>query len=242
MRYPTYFPLLLKLIAFIFIFNLALLNPKEESMAKGVDKDLSQQASRISLPDFGPATKDSLEEILQKRRSVRSFTAQELELSELAQLLFAAQGKTHPRGYRTAPSAGALYPLEVFVVAGQVGSLASGIYKYVPQDHELLQLKTGDKRRELAQAALWQSWIAQAPAVIVITAVYERVTGKYGQRGIQYTHIESGCAAQNLCLQAVDLDLGTTLVGAFDDAKVQDIIQAKPEETPLLLIPVGQPQ
>ena len=235
-------PLLFSFVIYIAVFSIVVLNIKEVAMAGITEQNINRQNSSINLPDIEQAPKGSLEQLLQTRRSKRSFTADKLSLSELSRLLFAAQGKTHPRGYRTAPSAGALYPLEVFLVAGEVETLKPGIYRYVPDSHELIHLADGDQRRDLAQAALRQNWIAQAPAIIVICAVYERVTGKYGQRGIQYVHIESGCAAQNLCLQAVDLNLGTTLVGAFDDSKIQKIIQAKTQEQPLLVIPVGEPR
>lgn len=225
-----------QLFILIILLSILLLSPKEDCMAEH-----KQENSLISLPKIEISGSNSLKALLQKRRSERSFSGQEIELADLSALLYAAQGQTHPRGYRTAPSAGALYPLEVFVAAGEVSSLNPGIYKYKSKEHALAKLADGDKRQELARAALNQSWIARAPVVIVISAVYERVTAKYGQRGIQYTHMESGCAAQNICLQAVDLDLGTTLIGAFEDANVRQIIHADKKEIPLLLIPAGRP-
>ena len=195
----------------------------------------------VILPD---ATKDlemSLEAALQARRSVRDFAASPIDLEALAQLSWAAQGVTSSEGFRTAPSAGALYPLELFVVAGNVPSLPAGIYRYKSKRHQLLPVVSGDRRQELATAALHQTWIADAPAVVVVAALFERTTGKYGERGIRYVHIEAGHAAENLCLQAVSLGVGTTVVGAFSDDSVKRVLDLADEE-PLLLIPVGKPR
>ena len=139
-------------------------------------------------------------------------------------LALAAQGITHSEGLRTAPSAGALYPLEVYLVAGRVATLPAGIYRYDPRRHQLVPTVSGDRRRELTLAALHQSWIADAPAVVVIAAVFRRTSTKYGGRGERYVHIEAGHAAENVCLQAVALGLGTTIVGAFSDAEVKRLL------------------
>jgi SagB-type dehydrogenase family enzyme len=177
---------------------------------------------------------------LASRRSVRDFADAELSLEDTAQLLWAAQGITHSEGLRTAPSAGALYPLEVYLVAGRVATLPAGIYRYDPRRHQLAPTASGDRRRELALAALDQTWIADALAVVVIAAVFRRMGVKYGGRGERYVHIEAGHAAENVCLQAVALGLGTTVVGAFSDAEVKRLLGLGNEE-PLLLIPVGKP-
>lgn len=194
----------------------------------------------VILPAPAKDREMSVEAALQERRSVRDFAASPIGLETLAQLLWAAQGVTSPEGFRTAPSAGALYPLELFVVAGEVSSLSAGVYRYEPDRHQLLPIVSGDRRHELAAAALHQTWIADAPAVVVVTAVFERTMGKYGERGIRYVHIEAGHATENLCLQAVSLGLGTTVVGAFSDDGVKRVLGLADEE-PLLLIPVGNP-
>lgn len=185
-------------------------------------------------------SKISIEKSLLKRRSIRDYKNQPLTLSEVSQLLWAAQGITDPRGFRTAPSAGALYPLEIYIVAGDVKDLPDGIYKYIPQRHELICIRKGDIRSELSNAALGQPWVNKAPLVIVFSAVYERTTKKYGERGIRYVHIETGSAVQNVYLQAVSLNLGTVTIGAFDDEEVKKIVNMKPEERPLCLMPVGK--
>ena len=160
-------------------------------------------------------------------------------MAETAQLVWAAQGFNHPHGLRTAPSAGALYPLEIYLVVGKVSGLDPGVYKYRPKEHELLKIREGDQRAQLCSAGLSQSSIERAPLVMVIAAVYERVTGKYGQRGVRYAHIEVGHAAQNVSLQAVSLGLGSVPIGAFNDEDVKRILKCEQDERPLYIIPIG---
>jgi SagB-type dehydrogenase family enzyme len=155
--------------------------------------------------------------------------------------MWAAQGVSDPRGYRTAPSAGALYPLEVRILTGPAPDLAAGIYHYRPDRHAMERLSAEDRREALSGAALNQGSVKDAPAVLVLTAVYERVARKYGERGVRYVHMEAGHAAQNVLLQAVARKLGTVPVGAFHDADVAKTILAGEEEKPLYLIPVGKP-
>jgi SagB-type dehydrogenase family enzyme len=181
----------------------------------------------------------SVEEALSKRRSVRQFTKKQLSLSDISQLLWAAQGVTSSEGFRTAPSAGALYPLELYLVVGNVADLTAGVYKYRPRTHELSQTSKGDKRTELCRAALGQSAIENASAIIVFTAVAERTTVKYRERGIRYIHIEVGHAAQNVALQAVSLAIGTVPIGAFNDKAVAKIIGCRADELPLYVMPIG---
>ena len=184
-----------------------------------------------------------IEAALERRRSVRDFTAQPLTLTQLGQLLWAAQGITGRRWpMRTAPSAGGLYPLEVIVVAGQIDGLEAGIYRYRPSGHGLAHLKDGDHRRALARAALGQGWIAQAPVTLVITGVVARTAAKYGRRAERYMFMEAGHAAQNVYLQAQSEGLGTTAVGAFKDSAVQALMAMSSDEAPLYLLPVGVPR
>jgi SagB-type dehydrogenase family enzyme len=171
---------------------------------------------------------------------VREYNADPLTLPEVSQLLWAAQGLTHPAGLRTAPSAGALYPLDIYLLAGHVTGLPVGVYHYQPLDHKLVQISTEDKRQDLYEAALSQNPVNDAPIVIVISAVYERTTGKYGQRGIQYVHMEVGFASQNVYLQAESLGLGTVFIGAFYDDQVKGILEMSEAEVPLGIMPVGR--
>ena len=137
---------------------------------------------------------------------------------------------------------GAGNPVMSYQLAGAVEGLPSGVYRYRPAGHDLVLLREGDARADLAQAALGQTWMKRAPIMIAVAAVYERTTGKYGSRGEKYTHIEVGAATQNLCLQAVALELATTVVGAFEDRSVKRLLGLAPEEKPMLLIPVGRPE
>lgn len=194
----------------------------------------------VKLPEPKYSSKISIEGALLERRSMRDYKKGPLMLSEVSQLLWAAQGITDPKGFRTAPSAGALYPLEVYIVVGNVSDLPAGVYKYKPRGHELVRISKGDKRSELSAAALGQPWVKGGAAVIVFSAVYERTTQKYGERGIRYVHIEAGHAAQNVYLQAVSLHLGTVVIGAFDDKVVKSIMNMTPKEEPLVIMPVGK--
>ena len=197
---------------------------------------------RISLPPIESRGELSIEEALQMRRSVRDFGRDRLDLADISQLLWSAQGITGRRGLRTTPSAGALYPLELYVIAGKVEGLLAGVYHYRPKTHELVSLANGDVRRPLASAALDQRWVSRAPAVLVIAAVYERTAKKYGHRARRYVHMEVGFAAQNIYLQATARNLGPVMVGAFDDDEVQDVLGLPSDHKPLGLMPVGRKQ
>jgi SagB-type dehydrogenase family enzyme len=198
----------------------------------------------MTIPLPAPARDGRLpvETALAERRSVREFRDEMLTLADLSQLLWAAQGIRTPEGFRTAPSAGALYPLEVYAVVGRVENLAPAIYRYQALNHSLTRVADGDQRAPVAAAALQQTWMQEAPLIVVLAAVYERTTHKYGPRGLRYVHMEAGHAGENLCLQAVARKLGTTVVGAFDDAALQAALHLRREEQPLALIPVGRPR
>jgi SagB-type dehydrogenase family enzyme len=193
---------------------------------------------RLPPPRFeGPL---SVEQTLLARRSLRTFSRDPLTVDDLTQLLWATQGITHSSGYRTAPSAGALYPLELDTVVGQVVGLPAGVYRYRGRDHALERRHARDLRPELCAAALQQRPIERAPLTFLLTAVYARMTAKYGSRGVRYVDMEAGHAAQNLCLQAVALDLKSVVIGAFHDGEVKRIAMLPPEEDPLYLVPVGK--
>jgi SagB-type dehydrogenase family enzyme len=194
----------------------------------------------VTLPKLRDESTTSVEQALLKRRSIREFRNLPLALDDLGQLLWAAQGITDRVGFRTAPSAGALYPLEVYAVAGNIQGLPTGLYRYIPNGHALRRIADGDKRQTLGRAAYDQPPIAEAPAVLALCAVYERVTGKYGERGLRYVHMEAGHAAQNVYLQAVSLQLGTVVLGAFDDKGVKGVLNLDRQENPLYLMPVGR--
>lgn len=194
--------------------------------------------ARLPQPAF--SGRRSVETALRLRRSVRDYTGEPLTRAELAQLLWAAQGITGAEGLRTAPSAGALYPLEVYVCVGDVIDLPAGIYRYEPGHHALVIVASGDRRAELCAAALGQPCVEAGAVVIALAADYGRTGARYGKRGIRYVHMEAGHAAQNVYLQAAALELGTVVVGAFDDEVAQRILGMPSREEPLCLMPVGR--
>jgi SagB-type dehydrogenase family enzyme len=197
-----------------------------------------QEAIKLPSPQYN--SNMSVEKALQMRRSIRAFSDEPLTIKEVSQLLWATQGVTDERGFRTSPSAGALYPLEVYIATGNVTDLADGVYKYNPYGHEIEKVLNGDKRTELFQAALKQVSVKHSALVIVISAIYERTTAKYGKRGIRYVHMEAGHAAQNVFLQSVSLGLGMVVIGAFQDSKVSEVLKMSQKEKPLYIIPVGR--
>ena len=194
----------------------------------------------IKLPKPDLTGEQSVELLLQQRRSVRSYQKSSMNLAEVGQLLWSAQGVTSAQGLRTAPSAGALYPLQLFVVVGEVNDLSPGIYQYNPEEHSLLKTANGDSRKLLHKAAHDQSCISDAAVIFVFTAIYQRTTWKYGERGVRYVHMEVGHAGQNLFLQAQALHLGTVVVGAFDDDEVRKVLNLDGDMQPLSLMPVGR--
>jgi SagB-type dehydrogenase family enzyme len=194
----------------------------------------------LTLPKVRYESATSVEQALLKRLSIREFRDAPLALDDLGQLLWAAQGISDRAGFRTSPSAGALYPLEVYVLAGNVQGFPTGLYRYVPRGHTLRRIGDGDKRQALGRAAYDQPAIVDAPAILAFCAVYERVTGKYRERGLRYVHMETGHAAQNVYLQAVSLRLGTVVLGAFDDARVAETLALSEQEQPLYLMPIGR--
>lgn len=203
---------------------------------------VKDKAETLALPAARTDIGFPLGKALAERRSMREFSRAPLRLAEIAQLLWAAQGVTARGGYRTAPSAGGLWPIEVYVAAARVEQLAPGVYRYEPSAHRLARTSGEDRSAGIARAAYGQAWLSDAPAILVITGVERRTTGKYGQRGVRYVFMEAGHAAQNALLQAVALGLGATVVGAFHDGQVQALLGLDAGESPLYLIPVGRPR
>jgi SagB-type dehydrogenase family enzyme len=195
----------------------------------------------VRLPEPRSTGEVTVESALRHRRSRRSYADEPLTLAEASQLLWAAQGVTdRADGGRTAPSAGALYPLEVYLAAGEVTGLEAGIYRYRPASHTLTRVAAGDRRDAIAGAAGRQGWVRRAPAVIVIAAVPRRTAVKYGSRAERYVHMEVGAAAENVYLQAEALGLATVFVGAFDDRALHAAAHLGDGEEPLAVLPVGK--
>lgn len=185
---------------------------------------------KLPTPEF---TNKPLEVCIEARRSIRSFDHKALDQNQLSLLLWAAQGETNKeKGFRSTPSAGATYPLEIYACTHD------GVYHYIPKSHGVELIDENDVRTDIAHAALSQEFIADAGCVMIITAVYERTTWRYGERGIMYVHMEAGHVAQNIHLQAVALDLGSVPIGAFHEDKIAEILGIE-EEKPLYIIPVG---
>ena len=213
----------------------------------------AQDAVPIPLPEPDRVGELSVEGALAGRRSVRAFLPGPLPLGQAAQLLWAAQGVTEPMsepdgwrwgrwggGLRTAPSAGALYPLELYLLAAEIDGLVPGVYRYRPTEHALERVSGAD-RRALASAALGQRAIVDAPATVVLAGVYRRTAVKYGDRAHRYVHMEAGAAAENVYLQAEALGLGTVFIGAFRDDAVRGALGLDPDHAPLAILPVGRP-
>ncbi len=233
------------LIALVF----AVYSPPEHDLravnGRGTSEGTKMEiGERLTLPEPRYTSDTAVETALAQRRSIRAYSGENLSFDELSQLLWAAQGITAPWGGRTAPSAGALYPLELYVVVGTVTGLDAGVYRYRPADHELEKTSEGDVRAELAGAALNQDFIGEAAIDLVFVGVFNRTTVKYRERGIRYVYMEAGHAAQNVFLQAEALDLGTVTIGAFDDHAVQQLVVVREQEQaqgrPLYIMPVGR--
>lgn len=198
-------------------------------------------ADRVPLPAPDTTAAMPVADALRLRRSHRVFRDAPLPLEALAALLWAGQGQTGDGSLRTAPSAGALYPLTLYVVAGAVEGLAPAVYRYVPGDAMLFAVRPGDQRTRLAEAAVDQDWLARAPAVIVIAGAYERTLATYGKRGERYVHLEAGHAGQNVYLMAAARGLGVGYVGSFNDDLVRARLGMRKSESPLALLPAGLP-
>lgn len=199
----------------------------------------------VSLPMFEPEQLVTLDKILSDRKSVRRFQARPLSLGQLSYLLWASDGiQRSEQGYefRTAPSAGALYPIETYIVANDVSDLEPGVYHYGLRDHVLEQIRTGNHREQIAAAALGQTTCAKAPVVFAWTAIFARTTCKYGQRAYRYIYLDAGHIAENLALAAVSLGLGTCQVGALFDDEVNKVLGVDGvEESIVYMSVVGVP-
>ncbi len=204
-------------------------------------KQVKVSEKLVSLPEPSLKGNMSVEEAIYRRRSVRDYRQEPLSIKELSQLLWAAQGITFQKyGFRSAPSAGATYPLELYISVkeGGVSGLQAGIYHYNPFYHTIELVKEGDFSEELMRAALDQPWVRKAAICIIIAANFERTTSVYGERGIRYVYLEAGHVGQNIYLQATALNLGTVAIGAFHDDWVQSIVGCP--EHPIYLFPVGR--
>jgi SagB-type dehydrogenase family enzyme len=209
----------------------------------GASRLYSQEVSQgklIALPKIAELDNLSLNQCLLGRKSIRSFSKESLSLVEIAHLLWAAQGVTTGR-HRTVPSAGGLYPVEIYLVVAKGGEeLERGLYQYGASQHVLRQISAKHLAPKVAKVSAEQGWIAQAPALIVFAAQPDRTIKKYKERGERFVLIEIGNATQNVHLQAVALKLGTTVVGAFDDEQIKDLLELPEDQHVYALMPVGK--
>lgn len=206
--------------------------------------DSSKQgaSSVIKLPTPHTDGGISVEKALSERRSIRSFRNESLTLDEVSQLLWAAQGVTDDKGHRTSPSAMASYPLEVYLLAGNVTGLPAGVYHYSPQGHNLTTISLGDKIDLLFNASMGdkKDWRASAPAVIIVTGVFERINKVPGEDLSRFVYIEAGTASENLLLEVVSLGLGATYIAGFDENKTREYLGLAAGEEPIGVLPVGR--
>jgi SagB-type dehydrogenase family enzyme len=239
-------PSLLTLGVLLYVL-LPLYTPREEGVGVTVLGD------EVLLPLPSRVTTLTVEEAILLRKSIREWSGEPITIEQLSMLLWATQGIVEDAGFgwyrRAAPSAGATYPLEVYVVVGERGVsvgggsyLKAGVYKYNYLRHSITLVKEGDLRVDLWRASLRQDWVKTAPVNIVICAVYERTTGRYGERGIRYVHMEVGHVGQNIYLMATALNLGTVAIGAFYDDEVARVVGVARNERPLYIFPVGVPE
>ena len=212
----------------------------KNSRRKTQSESVGETISFVRLPEPAYSGELSIEEVLLKRRSARSYKDEPLRLKEISQLLWAAQGITDNESKRTAPSAGAIYPLEIYLASSNVEGLSPGIYHYDPVDHSLLRIGDGDKRKQLSSAALMQSSVRHCAAVLIFAADYRHVISKYFAKGKRFVYMEAGHAAQNVFLQAVPLHIGTVTIGAFLDGAVKKILHLPRNEETLYLMPIGR--
>jgi len=209
----------------------------------------------IQLPNPRYESETSVEKAISMRRSVRSYVEEPLSISDISQILWAAQGITRKReesptkwntkyewqgGLRTAASAGALYPMELYLIAGNVEGLSKGVYKYIPKNHSLMKVMEGDKRTEIYDVALKQGSIKEGAALIVMAGIYERTSFKYGERAERYVHMEVGFIGENIYLQGITLGIGTVMIGAFKDEELKKALNLPEDEHPLAIMPLGK--
>ncbi|MEM4718185.1 MAG: SagB/ThcOx family dehydrogenase [Desulfurococcaceae archaeon] len=192
----------------------------------------------VKLPE--PSKDTPLSQLLLRRKSIRRYKSDALTHSELSCMLWATYGLVNRRRH-VVPSAGATYPVEIYVFIKNVIGLKQGIYRYDEVKHSLILVKEGDFSRDLAKACLDQSWVRDAPINIVIVARYEKTTSWYGDRGLRYIHFEAGHIGQNIYLAATELGLGTVAVGAFIDESIAELIGLGKEYIVLYVFPVGKP-
>ncbi|MCD6326876.1 SagB/ThcOx family dehydrogenase [bacterium] len=219
------------------------LGPIQARGAPAIGSISESLGETIRLPTPEATGTLSVEEAIKRRRTVRSFSQKPLNLEQVSQLLWSAQGITDDRSrfLRAAPSAGALYPLELYLICGKasVTGLAAGVWSYAPETHSIRRIDEGDRRDSVAIDSGRQMWAADAPVSLVIACEYARTARKYGARARRYVYFEAGNVSQNVYLECESLGLSTAAIGAFSDDKLSVTLKLPPRITPLLVMPVG---
>ena len=184
----------------------------------------------------------SLKEAIERRRSERGYSGEAMSLSELSYLLHYAVGITEEaHHFRAAPSAGALYPIEVYPLVNNVEGLASGIYHYVVADHSLELVREGDFRRELVRYALGQEMMGEANVVLALSSILKRAEWRYRERAYRYVLLEAGHIGQNVYLVATSMGLGVCGVGAYSDRGYNRLIGVdENKESVIYLLSLGK--
>jgi SagB-type dehydrogenase family enzyme len=242
LSYPTRREILKKLTNYLVAIFLMPFFSIKKAMAGKADGTTGRKERQMNLPKPRLKGEVSVEQAIKHRRTIRSYLSKSLTLGHLSQIFWAGQGITGDRGYkRSAPSGGALYPMDIYAIVGDNGvkGLKAAIYHYDPHKHAALLITEGDFRKDVARSSLSQMWMAEAHLNLVITSEYSRITSNYGTRGERYAMIEAGHIAQNIFLQAEALGLRAGIVGAFDDEDVNRIMKINRSHEPLLILPVG---
>jgi SagB-type dehydrogenase family enzyme len=222
------------------IIGLAFLLTTMIAVSEDYDHSNQDTSKAIKLPNARTDGGMSVEKALKERRSIRSFQDKGINLEDVSQLLWAAQGITDDKGHRTAPSAMATYPLEIYLLAGNVIGLPAGIYHYSPQDHDLTIIAEGNKIDDLFNISGDQEdWRKKAPAIFIITGGFGRMKEISGQDLSSFVYIEAGTAAENLLLEVVSLGLASTYTASFDANKIQELLGLSSGEEPIGVLPVG---
>jgi len=210
------------------------------SLVFPIKPSITVNETSIKLPEPNLKGMMSLEEAIMKRRSIRDLKDESITLEELSQILWAAQGITSKDGKRTVPSAGMTYPLEVYILVRRVNGMNPGIYHYNPSYHDLNSIKVGNYSDELKQAAFNHVSISEGGITIAITADFSRTTSSFGERGERYVYLEAGHCAQNIYLQVTALNMGSVVVGSFNDQEVQKALSLPENHKPIYIIPIGR--
>ena len=223
---------------------------QEREALEEASPETRQEGPVVELPPPRLSGAVSVEEALQNRRSIRAYADEPLTLAEVSQLLWAAYGITKTMeglppfvrgGFRAAPSAGARFPLDLYLAAFNVSGLPAGIYLYLSETHQLMRVVEGDTRREVSRAAFDQSHFETASAAIIYSAIFERTMVKYGERGRErYVCMDLGHSAENVYLQAYALRIGTCAIGAFTDLWLKKVCRMTRAEEPLYIMPLGK--